>query len=156
MTQKLQVVHEAKCLLKDLSKNENVIRAGFGAVVLNRINGRVGPPPAAIHATTWSGIELIRHLKADGRTNLEQPTLNHVQSDTMASAVLADPPRALQGTNRGSRPAMEESENDVGGLEQLLLYADEHYLAGKLPLGDHLGKVLHGVKEYHQRNVGSL
>ncbi|GFX87137.1 uncharacterized protein TNCV_2151901 [Trichonephila clavipes] len=58
----------------------------------------------------------------------------------MASAVLADPPRALQGTNRGSEPAMEESENDVGSLEQLLLYADEHYLAGKLPLGDHLGK----------------
>ncbi|GFU70084.1 15-hydroxyprostaglandin dehydrogenase [Trichonephila clavipes] len=74
----------------------------------------------------------------------------------MASAVLADPTRALQGTNRGSGPAMEESKNDVGSLEQLLLYADEHYLAGKLPLGDHLGKVLHGVEEYHQRNVGSL
>ncbi|GFT81333.1 15-hydroxyprostaglandin dehydrogenase [Trichonephila clavipes] len=58
----------------------------------------------------------------------------------MASAVLADPIRALQGTNRGSGPAMEESEKDVGCLEQLLLYADEHYLAGKLPLGDHLGK----------------
>ncbi|GFW53562.1 uncharacterized protein TNCV_4814681 [Trichonephila clavipes] len=71
---------------------------------------------------------------------LEQPTLNHAQSDTMASAVLADPTRALQGTNRGSGPAMEESENDVGSLEQLFLYADEHYLAGKLPLGDHLGK----------------
>ncbi|GFV21747.1 transposable element Tc3 transposase [Trichonephila clavipes] len=41
-------------------------------------------------------------------------------------------------------------------LEQLLLYADEHYLAGKLPLGNHLGKVLHGVKEYHQRNVVPL
>ncbi|GFU08663.1 hypothetical protein TNCV_1995081 [Trichonephila clavipes] len=39
----------------------------------------------------------------------------------------------------GSGPAMEESENDVGSLEQLLLYADEHYLAGKLPLEDHLG-----------------
>ncbi|GFS76207.1 15-hydroxyprostaglandin dehydrogenase [Trichonephila clavipes] len=64
----------------------------------------------------------------------EQPTLNHVQSDMMASAVLADPTRALQGTNRGSELAMEESENDVGSLEQLLLYADEHYLAGKLPL----------------------
>ncbi|GFX60963.1 uncharacterized protein TNCV_1897231 [Trichonephila clavipes] len=70
----------------------------------------------------------------------------------MASAVLAQPTRALQGTNRGSGPAMEESENDVGILEQLLLYADKHYLAGKLPLGDHLGKVLHGVEEYH--NVG--
>ncbi|GFW87239.1 hypothetical protein TNCV_5125911 [Trichonephila clavipes] len=52
----------------------------------------------------------------------------------------ANPTRALQGTNRGSGPAMEESENDVESLEQLLLYADEHYLAGKLPLGDHLGK----------------
>ncbi|GFW87548.1 15-hydroxyprostaglandin dehydrogenase [Trichonephila clavipes] len=74
----------------------------------------------------------------------------------MASAVLADPTRALQGTNRGSRPVMEESENDVGSLEQLLLYAGEHYLAGKLPLGDHLGKVLYVVEEYHQRNVGPL
>ncbi|GFU22340.1 15-hydroxyprostaglandin dehydrogenase [Trichonephila clavipes] len=74
----------------------------------------------------------------------------------MASAVLADPTRALQGTNRGSGSAMEETENDVRILEQLLLYADEHYLAGKLPLGDHLGKVLHGVEEYHQRNVGLL
>ncbi|GFW56907.1 15-hydroxyprostaglandin dehydrogenase [Trichonephila clavipes] len=74
----------------------------------------------------------------------------------MASAVLADPTRALHGTNRGRRPAMEESENDVGSLEKLLLYADEHYFAGKLPLGDHLGKVLHGVEEYHQRNVGPL
>ncbi|GFW87594.1 15-hydroxyprostaglandin dehydrogenase [Trichonephila clavipes] len=76
--------------------------------------------------------------KADGSTNLEQPALNHVQSDTMTSAVLADPTRALQGTNKGSGPAMEESKNDVGCLEQLLLYADEHYLAGKLPLGHHI------------------
>ncbi|GFW75483.1 hypothetical protein TNCV_4426661 [Trichonephila clavipes] len=53
----------------------------------------------------------------------------------MASAVSADLKRALQGTNRGSGPAMEKSENDVGSLEQLLLYTDEHYLAGKLPLG---------------------
>ncbi|GFV79908.1 15-hydroxyprostaglandin dehydrogenase [Trichonephila clavipes] len=74
----------------------------------------------------------------------------------MASAVLADPTRTLQGTNRGSGLAMEESENDVGSLEQLLLYADELYLAGKLLLGDHLVKVLHGVEEYHQCNVGSL
>ncbi|GFV52257.1 uncharacterized protein TNCV_3778291 [Trichonephila clavipes] len=74
----------------------------------------------------------------------------------MASTVLADPTRALQGTNRGSGLAIEESENDVGSLEQLLLYADEHYLAGKLPLGDHLGKVLHGVEEYHIPNVGPL
>ncbi|GFW31195.1 uncharacterized protein TNCV_2577771 [Trichonephila clavipes] len=48
---------------------------------------------------------------------------------------------------------MKESENDVGSLEQLLLYVDEQYLAGKLPLGDHLGKVLHGVEEYHQRRL---
>ncbi|GFW32745.1 uncharacterized protein TNCV_3679931 [Trichonephila clavipes] len=74
----------------------------------------------------------------------------------MASAVLADPTRARLGTNRGSRPAMEEPENDVGSLEQLLKYAEEHYLARKLPLGDHLGKVLHGVEEYHQRNFGTL
>ncbi|GFU54263.1 15-hydroxyprostaglandin dehydrogenase [Trichonephila clavipes] len=94
--------------------------------------------------------------EADGPTNLEQPTLNHVHSDTKASAVLADPTRAIQGTNLGSGPAMEASENDVGSPEQLLLYADEHYLAGKLPLGDHLGKVLHGVEGYHQRNVGPL
>ncbi|GFX46108.1 15-hydroxyprostaglandin dehydrogenase [Trichonephila clavipes] len=74
-------------------------------------------------------------------------------SDTMASAVLADPTRSLQETNRGSGAVMEESENDVGNLEQLLLYADEHYLAGKLPLGDHLGKVLHGDEEFHQRSA---
>ncbi|GFX17554.1 uncharacterized protein TNCV_3411541 [Trichonephila clavipes] len=74
----------------------------------------------------------------------------------MASAVIADPTRAQQGTNREGGLAMEESKNDVGSLEQLLLYADEHYLAGKLPLGDHLGKVLHGVKEYPQRNFGPL
>ncbi|GFV73167.1 15-hydroxyprostaglandin dehydrogenase [Trichonephila clavipes] len=76
-------------------------------------------------------IKIILPNKADGPTNLEQPTLNHVQSNKMASAVLADLTRALQGTNRGSGPAMEESENDVGSLEQLLLYAEEHYLAGK-------------------------
>ncbi|GFV85846.1 DUF4817 domain-containing protein [Trichonephila clavipes] len=53
--------------------------------------------------------------------------------DTRASAALADPTRALQGTNRGSGATMEEYENDVGILVQLLLYADKHYLAGKLP-----------------------
>ncbi|GFV73877.1 uncharacterized protein TNCV_2625801 [Trichonephila clavipes] len=74
----------------------------------------------------------------------------------MVTAVLADPTRALQGTNRGSWPAMEESENDVENLEQLLLNADEHYLVGKLPLGDHLRKDLHRVEEYLQRNVAPL
>ncbi|GFX75149.1 uncharacterized protein TNCV_3170761 [Trichonephila clavipes] len=70
----------------------------------------------------------------------------------MASSVLADLTRALQGTNRGSGPAMEESKKDVGS-QQLLLYADEPYLARKLNLRDHLGKVLHGVEEYHQRRL---
>ncbi|GFW19353.1 uncharacterized protein TNCV_256801 [Trichonephila clavipes] len=56
----------------------------------------------------------------------------------------------------GGGAAMEESENNVESLEQLLLYAEEHYLAGKLPLGNHLGSVIHGVEEYHQRNVGPL
>ncbi|GFX35750.1 uncharacterized protein TNCV_745431 [Trichonephila clavipes] len=66
----------------------------------------------------------------------------------MASAILADPTRALQGTNLGSGPGMEKSEIDVGCLDQLLLYAEEHYLTGKLPLG----KVLHGnsVKELYR------
>ncbi|GFW91068.1 uncharacterized protein TNCV_1759421 [Trichonephila clavipes] len=74
----------------------------------------------------------------------------------MASAVLAEPTHALQGTNRGRGLVMEESENDVGSHEPLLLYADEHYLAGNSPLGDPLGKALHGVEEYHQRNVDPL
>ncbi|GFT78397.1 15-hydroxyprostaglandin dehydrogenase [Trichonephila clavipes] len=68
-----------------------------------------------------------------GQQILEHSTLNHIQSDTMASAALADPKRVLQGTNWGSGPAMEESENDVGSLEQLLLYANEHYLAKNCP-----------------------
>ena len=39
MKQKLQVIHEAKCLLNDLSKKEILITAGFWAVILSRING---------------------------------------------------------------------------------------------------------------------
>ncbi|GFV24938.1 15-hydroxyprostaglandin dehydrogenase [Trichonephila clavipes] len=108
------------------------------------------------HGPALSSLDTLCCPEAEEPTNLEQPTLNHVQSDTMASAVLDDPTRALQGTNRRNGPAMEESENDVGCLEQLLLYANEHYIAAKLPLGDHLGKVLHEVEEYHQRNVGPL
>ncbi|GBN92399.1 hypothetical protein AVEN_14431-1 [Araneus ventricosus] len=77
----------------------------------------------------------------DGPTNLEQPPPNHVQSDTAASGALAGPPHALQETSPRSGLAMEESEHDVGSLEQLELYADEHYLAVKLALEDHLGKV---------------
>ncbi|GFT21385.1 15-hydroxyprostaglandin dehydrogenase [Trichonephila clavipes] len=101
------------------------------------------------HGLALSSLDTLCCPEADGPTNLKQPTLNHVQSDTMASAVLVDPTRALQGKNRVSGTAMEESENDVGSLERILLYADEHYLAGKLPLGEHLGNVLHGVEEYH-------
>ncbi|GBM80256.1 hypothetical protein AVEN_221669-1 [Araneus ventricosus] len=51
---------------------------------------------------------------------------------------------------------MEESEHDAGSLEQLELYADEHYLDGKLPLEDHLGKVPREVEECHQHNAGPL
>ncbi|GBN42742.1 hypothetical protein AVEN_114407-1 [Araneus ventricosus] len=51
---------------------------------------------------------------------------------------------------------MEESEHDVGSLKKLELYADEHYLAGKLPLEDHLGKVPRGVKKCHQLDAGPL
>ncbi|GFU75360.1 15-hydroxyprostaglandin dehydrogenase [Trichonephila clavipes] len=74
----------------------------------------------------------------------------------MSSTVLANPTRASQGTIWGRGLAMEEPEKEVGSLEQLLLYADEHYLAEKVPLGDHLLKILHGVEEYHQSNVGPL
>ncbi|GFW14685.1 15-hydroxyprostaglandin dehydrogenase [Trichonephila clavipes] len=108
------------------------------------------------HGPGLSLLDTVCCPEAHAPRNLEQPTIDYVQSDTMASAVLADPIRALQGTNRESGPAMEESENDVGSLEQLFLYADEHYLARKLPLGEHLGKVLHEVQEYNQRNVGPL
>ncbi|GFY16706.1 15-hydroxyprostaglandin dehydrogenase [Trichonephila clavipes] len=85
------------------------------------------------HGPALSWLDTLCCREGDGPTNLEQPTLKHVHSDTMASAVLADPTRALQATNRGSEPAMEESENDVGALEQLLLYGDEHYLAENCP-----------------------
>ncbi|GFX03493.1 hypothetical protein TNCV_4635041 [Trichonephila clavipes] len=49
----------------------------------------------------------------------------------MASAVLADPTRALQGRSRGAGRPWKSLKNDVGSFEQFLLYADEHYLAGK-------------------------
>ncbi|GFT70640.1 15-hydroxyprostaglandin dehydrogenase [Trichonephila clavipes] len=84
--------------------------------------------------------------EADGSTNFEQPTLNLVQSNTMSSAILADPTRDLQGRKWGSGLAMEGSEKDVGSLEQLLLYANEHYLAGKLLLEYHLKRIYLGSK----------
>ncbi|GFU97588.1 hypothetical protein TNCV_3072421, partial [Trichonephila clavipes] len=64
------------------------------------------------HGPALSWLDTLCCPEVDGPTDLEQSTLNHVQSDTMASAALADPTRALQGTNR-ERAAMEESENDV-------------------------------------------
>ncbi|GBM08918.1 PiggyBac transposable element-derived protein 4 [Araneus ventricosus] len=57
--------------------------------------------------------------------------------------------KGQRGTSPGSGPAMEESEHDVGSLEQLELYEDDHYLDGKLPLEDHLRNVLRGVEECH-------
>ncbi|GFW96803.1 uncharacterized protein TNCV_2159391 [Trichonephila clavipes] len=108
------------------------------------------PPDQGARSSSWQRARFL-HLSLALTLRTEQVT-----SDTIASAVLADPTRALQGTNRVSELVMEESENDVGSLEKLLLYADEHYLAGKLPVGDHLGKVLHGVEDYFQRNIGSL
>lgn len=51
---------------------------------------------------------------------------------------------------------MEVSEHEVGSLKQLELYADEHYLDGKLPLEDHLGKLSYGVDECHQYTDGLL
>ncbi|CAH0405833.1 unnamed protein product [Chilo suppressalis] len=38
-TQPSQVIHEARCLLKDLEKKENVVMAVFWATILERING---------------------------------------------------------------------------------------------------------------------
>ncbi|GFV68604.1 hypothetical protein TNCV_4914291 [Trichonephila clavipes] len=70
-------------------------------------------------------------------------------------SVLADPTRALKGTNRGSRPAIEESENGVS-LSNSCCKRTSIILLENCPWGDHLGKVLHGVEEYHQRNVGPL
>ncbi|GBP70482.1 Zinc finger MYM-type protein 1 [Eumeta japonica] len=39
-TQTSQAIHEAKCLLNDLGKNENAVMAVFWAAILDRINGR--------------------------------------------------------------------------------------------------------------------
>lgn len=55
-----------------------------------------------------------------------------------------------------SWPAIEESEHDVGSLEQLEVSANEYYLAGKLPLADHLRKIPGEVKECHQHNASLL
>ncbi|GBP84617.1 hypothetical protein EVAR_55321_1 [Eumeta japonica] len=40
-TQTSQAIHEVKCLLNDLGKNENAAMAVFWAAILDRINGRV-------------------------------------------------------------------------------------------------------------------
>ncbi|GBP20185.1 hypothetical protein EVAR_82058_1 [Eumeta japonica] len=39
-TQTSQAIHEAKCLLNDLGKNENAVMAVFWAAILDQINGR--------------------------------------------------------------------------------------------------------------------
>ncbi|GBN81351.1 hypothetical protein AVEN_229843-1 [Araneus ventricosus] len=83
----------------------------------------------------------------EGREHLYATTAN------FSGCVLLDSRRK---TSPGSGPTMEESEHDVGSLEELELYADEHYLAGKVPLEDHLGKVPRGVEECHQHNAGPL
>ncbi|GFV01026.1 hypothetical protein TNCV_4090891, partial [Trichonephila clavipes] len=51
------------------------------------------------------------------------------------------------GSGLGHGKAMIKS--GVGSFEQLLLYADEHYLEGcwKIALGDHLGRFADGVEE---------
>ncbi|GFV17403.1 hypothetical protein TNCV_4892711 [Trichonephila clavipes] len=58
----------------------------------------------------------------------------------MASAVLADPTCALQGTNRESGPIMEESENDVTSLKQILMYAGRALSCWKIAPGRPFGK----------------
>lgn len=55
------------------------------------------------------------------------------------------PPISLLETSQGSELMIEESRHNVGSLEQLEMHADKHYLAGKLSLEDHLGKVPGGL-----------
>ncbi|GFX81473.1 uncharacterized protein TNCV_143231 [Trichonephila clavipes] len=50
---------------------------------------------------------------------------------------------------------MEESENDVGSLEQLLLYADEHYLAGKFFASGRPFRKGYGPSDYYTSCAGS-
>ncbi|GFU70484.1 hypothetical protein TNCV_2511401 [Trichonephila clavipes] len=57
------------------------------------------------HGPALSSLETLCYPEADGPTYHEQPTLNHVQSDTMAPAVLAEPTHAYRGQiARAGRP----------------------------------------------------
>lgn len=71
--------------------------------------------PALSWLDSWCSTE------ADGVTNLEQPSPNHVR-DMAASGVSAVPTHALKRTSPGSGLAMEEPEHDAGSVEQLDLY----------------------------------
>ncbi|GFY04182.1 hypothetical protein TNCV_1199601 [Trichonephila clavipes] len=110
--------------MEDLTAQINVASADIASTPeLFCLSVSAMQEPTRPHLTSISDVQLYSYRKE---------TL-----DTMASTVLADPTRALHGTNKGNGPAMEASENAVGSLEQLLLYADENYLdylAGKLPL----------------------
>lgn len=77
----------------------------------------------------------------------EHPLSNNLQSDTVASGVLAAPIRALYESRLKCGPAMEESEHDAWNLKQLELYVEERFLAGKFPLRDYIEKVQRGVAE---------
>ncbi|GFU16086.1 hypothetical protein TNCV_1300331 [Trichonephila clavipes] len=55
---------------------------------------------------------------------------------------IRDNPGVFQnGTNLGSRMAMEESKHNAERLDLLELYVDEHYRVETLSLKDHLGNV---------------
>ncbi|GFW55766.1 DDE_3 domain-containing protein [Trichonephila clavipes] len=51
-------------IVDECLQSEDITRMDWPAYSpdLNKIEQRVGPPPAAIHAATRSGIELIGHL----------------------------------------------------------------------------------------------
>ncbi|GFR02600.1 uncharacterized protein TNCT_136611 [Trichonephila clavata] len=49
-----------------------------------------------------------------------------------------------------------ESEHDVESPKLFELNTDEHYLAEKLAVEEHLGKAPRDVEECHQRNTGPL
>ncbi|GFU10835.1 hypothetical protein NPIL_497681 [Nephila pilipes] len=53
----------------------------------------------------------------------------------------------------GSGPAMEMSKHEEEILNLFGLLADQHFLAEKLPLEDHLRKVPCGDEQFHQHNV---
>ncbi|GFV06197.1 hypothetical protein TNCV_1720001 [Trichonephila clavipes] len=100
----------------------------------------------------WSGIELITSpyvvLRQMGPTNLEQPTLNHVQSDTMASAVLADPPCSTGDKSRERAGHGRSLQNNVRKFSATLAVCGDGALScwKSCPWETILGKVLHEVE----------